>query len=193
MLRPMSSHEGIGNYTPTASPQALCIMLRCLELLRLARLESLLSSTSRNVAQAVVIVFWPVWMTVDHHWYEQAGCLKNAWCSWEKKFLSWWSVPTLFSEKKSNGDLYKWDLNHYKHRGRESEHIHRKVKCAYFVPEPSSRWHRHMVLGSKEKESSTWLRNSIVIWAIRDAPVGASHRCIPRVCWKMKYEPCCKV
>jgi len=26
---------------------------------------------------------------------EEVGCPNNAWCSWEKRFLSWWSVPTL--------------------------------------------------------------------------------------------------
>jgi len=39
---------------------------------------------------------------------------------------------------------------------KETKHIHRKVKCAHLVPEPDSRWHSHVVLGSKiEKQPKT--------------------------------------
>ena len=38
-----------------------------------------------------------------------------------------------------------------KYRPQKSKQIHCKVKCAHLVPEPSSRWRRHVVPGSKEK------------------------------------------
>ena len=62
----MSSYEDIGVHTATSSPRAPCIVMQH-AILRYFEQWGLMSPTSREVAQAIAMVFQLARKTVDHH------------------------------------------------------------------------------------------------------------------------------
>jgi len=133
-MRPMSSHESIGDYTPQLVPELHVLWWdtsswdsstsQAWHLRPVEKFEQLRQHFGQLRRQST---------TIDT---KEAGCPNNAWCSWEKDFFPDKVCPLYFSEK-----CRVW----------KSKHIHRKVKCAHLVSEPGSRWHRHVVPGSKKK------------------------------------------
>ena len=96
---------------------------RRLELLRSVRLDVFNKQESRpNSCNSILTNSKKQLINID---IEEAGCLKNAWCSKLKK-ISFLVKCAHFTFLKS------MDL-------KKSKHIHRKVKCAHLVPEPGSR------------------------------------------------------
>ena len=127
MVRPMSTHEGIGVYTSTASPWAPCIVMQH-AVLSFFDQWGLTSSTSRKVTRTVnsLSMSTPKKQVVRIMY----GALKK------KDFFPDEVCPLYFSKKYSLS---------------KCKHIHRQVKCVHLVPEPGSRWHGHVVLGSEKK------------------------------------------
>ena len=133
---PKSSRKGIGVYTPTATPRAPCMVMQH-AVLCFSDQQDLTSLTTRKIAQILATVFWPIlktsWLTST----SKTPVVQRMHGALEKKdFFPGEVCPLYFSEK---------------YRLSKSKHIHRKVKCAHLVPEPGSRWRRHVVLGSKKK------------------------------------------
>ena len=127
-------YEGIGVYTLTASPRAPCIVMRhaILSFFDQWGLTSPTSKESRsnscdNSSEDSRPQLTPKKQVV----WIMHGALKK------KDFFFLDEVyPLYFSEKYSLS---------------KSNHIHRKVKCAHLVPEPVSRWRRHVVPRLKRK------------------------------------------
>jgi hypothetical protein len=136
-VQPMYHLVVPGVYTPIASPRAPCILMRQTS-----------SSPSPNSKAWVLDVF-------DQSKRHLSSCCKRCYqrsrlseecmvlLRKQKYFSFLGSVPTWVSVKKHKS----WSVASLIIRGvgSKNKHIRRKVKCAHLVPEPSSRWRRHVV------------------------------------------------